>query len=64
MYTPLHNHVNSFSSEISVNPDAKIAPIVVSGAMFVGKAIVGGAIGTAASWGTTRYLDNRFPSKK
>jgi hypothetical protein len=64
MYTPLHNHINSFSSEISVSPDAKIAPIVVSGAVFLGKAIVGGAIGSVASWGTTRYLDNRFPAKK
>ena len=50
----------SFSNQ----PDTKVAPIIIGGAMFVGKAIVGGALGTAASWGTTRYLDNRFPSKK
>jgi hypothetical protein len=56
------NTLNSFSSDI--NPDAKVAPIIIGGAVFVGKAIIGGAIGTAASWGTTRYLDNRFPSKK
>lgn len=52
----------SFSAESA--PDAKVAPIVVGGAVFVGKAIVGGAVGAAASWGTTRYLDNRFPAKK
>ena len=51
----------SFSSQ---TPDAKIAPIVIGGAAFVGKAIVGGAIGATASWGTTRFLDNRFPAKK
>jgi hypothetical protein len=47
----------SFSSQ---NPDTKIAPIIINGAAFVGKAIAGGAI----SWGTTRILDNRFPAKK
>lgn len=52
----------SFSAESA--PDAKIAPIVVGGAVFVGKALVGGAVGAAASWGTTRILDNRFPAKK
>jgi hypothetical protein len=51
----------SFSSQ---SPDVKIAPIVISGAAFVGKAIAGGAIGAAASWGTTRILDNRFPARK
>ena len=45
-------------------PDAKIAPIVVGGAVFVGKAIVGGAVGGAASWGATRILDNRFPARR
>ena len=58
------NHINSFPNEISFSPDTKIAPIVVSGAVFLGKAIVGGAIGSAASWGTTRYLDRRFPVRK
>lgn len=52
----------SFSTESA--PDTKVAPIVVGGAVFVGKALVGGAVGAAASWGTTRILDNRFPSKK
>jgi len=47
----------SFSSQ---SPDTKIAPIIINGAAFVGKAIAGGAI----SWGTTRILDNRFPAKK
>jgi hypothetical protein len=55
-------HVISFSSEHS--PDVKIAPIVVGGAIFIGKAIVGGVVGSAASWGTSRILDNRFPAKK
>ena len=50
----------SFSS----TPDAKIPPIIVGGAVFVGKAIVGGAIGAAASWGATCFLDNRFPARK
>jgi hypothetical protein len=52
----------SFSSDMS--PDVKVAPIIVSGAVFVGKAIVGGAVGAAASWGTTRILDNSFPPRK
>jgi hypothetical protein len=56
------NSVISFSSVDS--PDVKVAPIVVGGAVFVGKAIVGGVVGTAASWGTTRFLDNRFPAKR
>jgi hypothetical protein len=52
----------SFSADES--PDVKVAPIVIGGAAFVGKAIVGGAIGAAASWGTTRILDSRFPPRK
>ncbi len=60
--------VSESTTEISFStasaPDTKVAPIVVGGAVFVGKAIVGGAVGAAASWGTTRYLDNRFPAKK
>ncbi len=54
-------------SEISFStatPDSKIPPVVVGGAVFVGKALVGGAVGAAASWGTTRILDNKFPAKK
>jgi hypothetical protein len=46
----------SFSDQ----PDAKIAPIIIGGAMFLGRAIVGGAV----SWGTERFLNNRFPSKR
>jgi hypothetical protein len=53
---------HSFASQNQ--PDAKIAPIVIGGAAFVGKAIIGGAIGTAASWGTTRFLDNKFPARR
>jgi hypothetical protein len=59
--------VSESKTELSFStsaPDAKIAPIIVGGAVFVGKALVGGAVGAAASWGTTRYLDNRFPAKK
>ena len=52
----------SFSSDES--PDVKVAPIVIGGAVFVGKAIIGGAIGAAATWGTTRILDNKFPARK
>lgn len=53
-------------SELSFStaPDAKVAPIIVGGAVFVGKAIVGGAAGAAASWATTRILDNRFPARR
>ena len=50
----------SFSS----TPDAKIAPIIVGGAVFVGKAVIGGAIGAAASWGATHLLNNRFPARR
>lgn len=50
----------SFSS----TPDAKIAPIVVGGAAFIGKAFVGGAAGAAGSWAATRILDNRFPARR
>ena len=53
----------SFSSEAH-SPDRKLAPVVVGGAVFVGKAVAGAVIGTAASWATTRVLDNRFPSRK
>lgn len=52
----------SFSAESA--PDAKVAPIIVGSAIFVGRAIAGGAIGGAVSWGTSRLLDNRFPAKK
>lgn len=52
----------SFSS--SPAPDTKVAPIVIAGAVFVGRAVAGGVIGGAASWGANRILDNRFPSSK
>jgi hypothetical protein len=55
---------NSLISYSSETPDAKIAPIVLGGVAFVGKAVVGGVIGSAASWGTTRLLDNRFPQRR
>jgi hypothetical protein len=44
-------------------PNPKLAPFVIAGAVFVGKAVVGGVIGGAASWGANRILDNRFPSR-
>ena len=52
-------------SEISFSStqDVKIAPIIAGGAIFAGKAIVGGAISAAASWGgATRFINNRFPT--
>ncbi len=48
----------------SIAPDAKIPPIVIGGAIFVGRALAGGAIGAAGSWVTTRLLDNRFPARR
>ncbi len=45
-------------------PNAKIAPIVIASAAFVGRAVAGGVIGGAATWGVNRVLDNRFPAKK
>ena len=66
-FSRLSQNDNVISTEISFStgaPDAKIAPIVVGGAVFVGKAIVGGAVGGAASWGATRLLDNRFPARR
>jgi len=46
------------------SPDTKVAPIVVAGVVFVGRAVAGGIIGGAASWGVNRVLDNRFPERK
>jgi hypothetical protein len=40
-------------------PDAKIAPAIVAGAAFVGRAAASGAIG----WGVNRGLDKAFPKK-
>ena len=40
-------------------PDAKVAPLVVAGAAFVGRAAAAGAIG----WGVNRGLDMAFPKK-
>jgi len=55
----------SFSTAAAATaPDAKIAPIVVAGAVFVGRAVASGIIGGAASWGVNRVLDNRFPERK
>ena len=58
---------SSSSSSLSfatTAPDAKLAPIVVAGAVFVGKAVAGGIIGGAATWGINRVLDNRFPERR
>ena len=54
----------SFSTAAATAPDAKIAPIVVAGAVFVGRAVASGIIGGATSWGVNRVLDNRFPERK
>lgn len=54
-------HAMSFAP---ASPDEKIAPIIVAGAAFVGKAVAGGVISGAATWGVNRVLDNRFPAKK
>lgn len=54
--------MNSLS--FSADPHAKIAPIVIASAAFVGKAVAGGVIGGAATWGVNRVLDNRFPSRR
>ena len=56
--------VSEVSFSTASTPDTKIAPIIVGSAIFVGRAIAGGAIGGAVSWGTSRLLDNRFPAKK
>lgn len=61
--------MDSSSSSLSLSfattaPDAKIAPIVVAGAIFVGRAVAGGIIGGAATWGVNRVLDNRFPERR
>ena len=58
---------SSSSSSLSfatTAPDAKLAPIVIAGAVFVGKAVAGGIIGGAATWGINRVLDNRFPERR
>lgn len=47
--------------DFSSDPSSKIPPIVVGGALFLGRAIASGAIGGAASWATTRILNKRFP---
>ena len=30
----------------------------------IGKAVAGGVIGGAATWGVNRVLDNRFPARR
>jgi hypothetical protein len=52
------------SMSFATTPDAKLAPIVVAGAAYVGKAVAGGVIGGATSWAVNRVLDNRFPERK
>jgi len=70
MYTiqPIQPTTNQMDSSTSFSttssPDAKVAPIVIAGAMLVGRAVAGGIISGATTWGVNRVLDNRFPSKK
>jgi hypothetical protein len=60
---PMIHHPISFETpSFHSTPASKFHPVIIGGAIFVGKAIVGGAIGSAASWGTTRFLNSRFPS--
>jgi len=61
-----HAHAHAYAPALSFvsTPDAKVAPIVVAGAAFVGKTIAGGIIGGATSWGVNRVLDNRFPQRR
>jgi len=54
-------HINTSPNEISFSPDTKIAPIVVSGAVFLGKAIVGGAIGSELH--DTSITDSQLENK-
>ena len=49
--------MNSLSFSTEAAPEAKIAPAVVAGGVFVAKAVAGGAIG----WGVNRGLDKAFP---
>ena len=51
--------MNTLSFSTSA-PDAKIAPVIVAGAVFVGKAAAAGAIG----WAVERGLDRAFPKRK
>lgn len=55
---------SSSMSFATTAPDAKVAPIVVAGAAYIGKAVAGGVIGGATSWAVNRVLDNRFPERK
>jgi len=57
-------HAHAHALSFAASPDEKIAPIIVAGAAFVGKAVAGGVISGAATWGVNRVLDNRFPAKK
>ena len=57
-------HAHAPALSFADSPDAKVAPIVVAGAVFLGRAVAGGVIGGAASWGVNRVLDNRFPERK
>lgn len=59
-----HAHAQAPALSFADAPDAKVAPIVVAGAVFIGRAVASGVIGGAASWGVNRVLDNRFPAKK
>lgn len=66
-FSRLSQNDNVISTELSFSTgaaDAKFAPIIVGGAVFVGKALVGGAIGATASWAATKYLNNRFPARR
>lgn len=52
---------SSFHFSSPTQPSSKVAPVIVGGAILIGKAVAGGAIGGAVSWATTRILNNTFP---
>jgi hypothetical protein len=62
----LHSSSSSSSSLsfATTAPDAKVAPFLAAGAAFVGKAVAGGLISGATTWGVNRVLDNRFPARR
>jgi hypothetical protein len=55
--------MNSLSFSTEAAPEAKIAPAVVAGGVFVARSAAGGAIGTAAGFVVNRVLNNAFPAK-
>lgn len=57
-------HADSPTLSFADAPDAKVAPIVVAGTVFLGRDVAGRVNGGAASWDVNRVLDNRFPERR